>query len=234
MNTETDRLVNGIQFIDGAIDSRKLKDSQEYYALAVIKSLFPDDYKTLMKKATDRPDLKNIDDLYGVEVTTADSKNDNEDNRLLSIYSKDKKKKIKEKLEKHGKKVIETGGISLLAGGGGYGVEKDNQLLIHSISEKIKSAAKYASNYKFLDLVVIKNERVPSNWDEEIFRCVDTALSQDKKMFRNVFVIYNEYCYWVNSDGTHEKIQINNGDRLKLLGRLTAEGVIKVEDEEWK
>ena len=234
MNTETDRLVNGIQFIDCAIDSRKLKDSQEYYALAVIKSLFSDDYKTLMKKATDRPDLKNIDDLYGVEVTTADSENDNEDNRLFSIYSKDKKKKIKEKLEKHGKKVIETGGISRLAGGGGYGVEKDNQLLIHSISEKIKSAAKYASNYKFLDLVVIKNERAPSIWDEEIFRCVDTALSQDKKMFRNVFVIYNEYCYWVDSDGTHKKIRINNGDRLKLLGRLTAEGVIKVEDEEWK
>ncbi len=93
MNTETDRLVNGIQFIDGAIDSTKLKDSQEYYALAVIKSLFPDDYKTLMKKETDRPDLKNIDDLYGVEVTTADSENDNEDNRLFSIYSKDKKRK---------------------------------------------------------------------------------------------------------------------------------------------
>ena len=234
MNTETDRLVNGIQFIDGAIGSQILKDSQEYYALAVLKSLFPDDYKTLMKKAKDRPDLKNIDDLYGVEVTTADSKNDNEDNRLFSIYSKDKKKKIKEKLEKHGKKVIETGGISRLAGGGGYGVEEDNQLLIQRISEKIESAAKYASNYKFLDLVVIKNERVPSNWDEEIFRCVDTALSQDKKMFRNVFVIYNEYCYWVDSDGTHKKIRINNSDRLKLLGRLTAEGVIKVEDEEWK
>lgn len=234
MNTETDRLVNGIQFINGAINSRILKDSQEYYALAVIKSLFPDDYKTLMKKETDRPDLKNIDDLYGVEVTTADSKNDNEDNRLFSIYSKDKKKKIKDKLKKHGKKISETNGIMHLSSGGGYGVEKDNQLLIHSISEKIESAAKYALNYKFLDLVVIKNERVPSIWDEEIFRCVDTALSQDKKMFRNVFVIYNEYCYWVDSDGTHKKIRINNRDRLKLLGRLTAEGVIKVEDEEWK
>lgn len=234
MNIETDRLINGIQFINGAINSRILKDSQEYYALAVIKSLFPDDYKTLVKKKTDRPDLKNIDDLYGVEVTTADSKNDNEDNRLFSIYSKNKKKKIKEKLEKHRKKVIETEGISLLSEGGGYGVEKDNQLLIHSISEKIESADKYASNYKFLDLVVIKNERVPSIWDEEIFRCVDTALSQDKKMFRNVFVIYNENCYWVASDGIHKKLRINNRDRLKLLARLTAEGVIKVEDEEWK
>jgi hypothetical protein len=234
MNTETDRLINGIQFINGAINSRILKDSQEYYALAVIKSLFPDDYKTLVKKETDRPDLKNIDDLYGVEVTTADSKIDNEDNRLFDIYGKDKKKKIKDKLEKHGKKISETNGIMHLSSGGGYGVEKDNQLLIHSITEKIKSAAKYASNYKFLDLVVIKNERVPSNWEDEIFSCVDAAVSQNKKMFRNIFVIYNDCCYWVDIDGQHKKLRINNRDRLKLLGRLTAEGVIKVEDEEWK
>ena len=115
MNTETDRLINGIQFINGAINSRILKDSQEYYALAVIKSLFPDDYKTLVKKETDRPDLKNIDDLYGVEVTTADSKIDNEDNRLFDIYGKDKKKKIKDKLEKHGKKISETKNVIIIS-----------------------------------------------------------------------------------------------------------------------
>ena len=83
MNLETDRLKNGNKLIKDVIEPNKLKDSQEYFALALLKILFPEKYKNLLKKNMDRPDLKDVSNNFGVEVTTADSENDNEDNRLL-------------------------------------------------------------------------------------------------------------------------------------------------------
>ena len=82
-------------------------------------------------------------------------------------------------------------------------------------------------------MVVIKNEIVPSIWEDEIFNCVDEIVKNNEMVFRNIFIIYKNYCYCIFSKAYHKKIYIKKKDRLRVLGRLTAEGVIKMEDEEW-
>lgn len=233
MNLETDRLKNGNKLIKDVIEPNKLKDSQEYFALALLKILFPEKYKNLLKKNMDRPDLKDVSNNFGVEVTTADSENDNEDNRLLSIYRKNNKKEIKKVLEKHGNIICDTGMATRIVSGGGYKTKYDNCLLTKSIYKKIISVKKYISNFEYVDLVVIKNEIVPSIWEDEIFNCVDEIVKNNEMVFRNIFIIYKNYCYCIFSKAYHKKIYIKKTDRLRVLGRLTAEGVIKMEDEEW-
>ncbi len=233
MNLETDRLKNGNKLMEAVIEPKKLKDSQEYYVLALLKKIFPEEYKNLLKKNIDRPDLKDVSDNFGVEVTTADSEYDNEDNRLLSIYRKNKKKEIKKVLEKHGNIICNTGMTTRIISGAGYNTKYDNHLLTQSICKKIISVKKYSLNFKYVDLVVIKNEIVPSIWEDGIFNCVDEIVKHNEMVFRNIFIIYRNHCYCTFSNGNHKKIYIEKKDRLRVLGRLTAEGVIKMEDEEW-
>ena len=244
MHIETERLNNGLKYIHGAIDSRLLKDSQEFYALAVLRTLYPDKYSDLKKKTEDRPDLKSIGDEYGVEVTTADSDEDNADNRLFSQYRVSKDEKLKKKIESHKKQIVEDYGIEYMSSSGGFSeaksengmsaIERENQLLIKRISKKIDSAKKYASKFGALELAVIKYERVPSIWEKGIFDCMHRALEDQKVVFRNLYFIYQDACYCVTSDGQHEKKYIENTQRLRLLARLTAEGIISPEDYEWE
>lgn len=235
MHIDSERLENGFNNIHGAIDPRLLKDSQEYYALAVLKTLYPDDYKDLKKKEEDRPDLKSIDEHYGVEVTTADSNEDNADNRLLSQYCETKNKKLKNKIEQHNKNVIEIHGITNVIQTGGYSESRndDNELLIKSIVKKIDSAKKYLTNYDALELVVIKNELVPSIWENGIISCINHALENQNEVFRKVHLIYKGKCYSVTSDGNYSIKNIENNQKLRLLARLTAEKEILPDDYEW-
>lgn len=243
MHIETERLNNRSNYTHGAIDPRLLKDSQEFYALAVLRALYPSKYTDLKKKTEDRPDLKSIRDEYGVEVTTADSNEDNADNRLFSQYRDSRDEKLKKKIEGHKKQVVEDYGVVHMSSSGGFSetgsengmsaIERENQLLIKSISKKIDSAKKYASKFGALELVVIKNERVPSIWEIGILDCMNKAIEEREVVFKKVYFIYHDTCYCVTSDGQHEKKHIENTQRLRLLARLTAEGIISPEDYEW-
>ncbi|WP_026528269.1 hypothetical protein [Butyrivibrio sp. VCD2006] len=248
MHLETERLNTGFAQIHGAIDSRKLKDSREYYALAVLKSLFPYEYKDLMRKKTDRPDLKSLEGSYGIEVTTADSENDNEDNRLLSEYAVSHDEKIKKKLETHKNNVeVVDIGVRAIRGGGyndsydistettmGKGAQLEYQLLINSIRKKVVSANKYKDGFHHLELVIIKKERVPGDWEQGIIQCIKIVMEREAGILRKIYFLYGNKCYMVSLDGREEVIIIEHRDKLQLLARLTAEGIIADDDYEWQ
>lgn len=215
------------------LSARKQTDYQEYYVLAVLKAIYPEEYKMLKKKESDRPDLKSIDDSYGVEVTTADSEKDNEDDSAFVKYRKDKDPKYIESFKNRGKIIDEKKGITIVKSGGGYYVDADKELLIRRIRAKIESVKNYPSKFKRVELVILKNELVPSVWTDNVFEYISEAIGQDKCIFEKIYVIYCDNCYCYYKNGNIEKIHIDDVNSLKLLAYLTSLEIIKNDDFEW-
>ncbi len=234
MNIHTERIDTELNKTHEPLTGKEQTNSQEYYSLAILKSLFPKEYIDLEKKIEDRPDLRSSNDTFGVEVTTADSYTDNQDSRELSKYVKDRDKRRIKTIESHNKKVFEVYGITTVQSGGGYHVDEDKQLLIKCIKDKIKSAKRYASSFKGLELVILKQELVPSIWAEGIFNYIDEALYREDCVFETIYVIYQDKCYCYKLNGNREIKTIDNVIRLKLLGYLSAKGIIKYGDKEWQ
>lgn len=234
MKTKTDRIDRELLNKHESLTAKEQTHSQEYYALAVLKSLFPNEYIDLEKKKDDRPDLRSSNDTFGVEVTTADSYTDNQDSNELSKYVKDRDKRRIDTIERHNKKVIETNGMTIVHSGGGYHIDSDKELLIKRITDKNESAQKYAFKYKWLELVILKQELVPSIWEKGIFDYIDEAINGENCIFKKIYVIYKNKCYCYSLDGEREIRIINDVVRLRLLGYLSAKGIIKDIDEEWQ
>ena len=206
----------------GVLSPQEQTAFQEYYVMLVLKSLFSNEYAGLMKKKEDRPDLRTMDDSFGVEVTTADSFLDNQINREFSKYVLNKDVRRKKTIEKGNCFLDETGvGISVCSGGG-YDVRDDKYLLINQIKRKIESAQKYPKKYPRLELAILKRELLPSIWQEGIFDFITEAIDENNCIFKKIFVLYRDKCYCYGLDGSREEFIIKNKEDIEQSAYLLA------------
>ena len=233
MNIRTKRLKTATLRNYGELTPKEQTDSQEYYALAVLRTLFPSEYCLLEKKHEDRPDLRSIDDKFGVEVTTADSEADNQINRELSKYTKDRNGRRIQTIKRNNKVVVEEYGITTVQSGGGYSIEEDKELLIKRIRNKIDSVNKYDHQYEWLELVVLKYELVPHIWTEKVFDYIDEAIMGSEEIFKKIYFIYRDKCFCYYFTGERIIKNIDDMIGLRLLAYLTSKHIIKDNDDEW-
>ena len=231
MNLST---INSDYIFNTTIDYQKESLSHEYYALATIRYSFPEDgHCNLMK--SERPDFVSIDKSFGLEVTTVDSE---QNKKATKAFHKMKNHKP------------DSGSFEKIVTDSGARLIKANNLrfdfldipacseesLLSTISERIttKQNKKYDID-GHLDLALLAYECVGDLTREEV-KSFFRRYNNDCNFFCRIYFISRQSCikYQISEKQLYEK-KISNEDykRLKILGRLTAEGDKSLGDKEW-
>ena len=231
VNIKTNRVKEKEQGFDGVIDDRLLKFSQEYFALAVLKYLYHQRYKDVVK--SERPDLQG--DGIGIEVTLVDLANDMQADKEFVRYHRDRCVGRINTIQKCGKHVIGTDVGIALQSGGGYN-DCEIEYLSKRFDKKIKKSNKY-KRFPVMELVLIKKDCPVQEWIEGLSEVLMPQIERKDNIFDRVYVIYPYKCarFERGSRKSYENIMSASEYKdLRIIGRMTAEGEISLGDEEWK
>ena len=229
LNLNSDRILN--YTVDSGLASNQIKNSREYYVLALLKHLFPDQFSLLHK--SESPDLQDSEGFLGVEVTSGIRRRD----ELISGEGAKffRAKTIAEK-ESSLQKIMNVGGnierfvISTPA----TTIELDWEQVIEVFQKKLEKIDSYKESLKHVGLaIIIDYPTFPFNdynWSASL-----SELNQQKYDF----VIFSHWSgidiYDFYADKFYSKsISCEERELLKKLGRMTAEGIIAEEDSEWQ
>lgn len=219
---------------NGAIDKKLFKHSKEYLVLAILKYLDPNRYEKVVLR--DRPDLQGEE--LGIEVTIAESQNDMQADREFAQYCEgNNKKRRMETIQKDGRHVIvRYKHMDAMISGGGVNLE-EKSIIQEAIKRKIASVKKYPDNhYKQMELAIIRTEIPSSLWMESVTDWVSEVVRDEcEQIFSRIYVIGGNTCFTINNDGSNNthKIEKEQFKRLSIIGRMTAEGELTIDDEEW-
>ena len=220
----------------GSIKSQLFKHSAEYLVLAVLKHHIPLKYNKAV--LLERPDIQ-LEGL-GVEVTIADSRENMQTSIEFSKYCHGNNTELRKKtIEKSGKYKIKkvknsTHEIAILQSGGGA---NNNYLswIENAICKKEQNISKYINDYNgTLELAILQKERVPGVDYEQIADHI-IRLSSDINTVHTVYYI-DQKCMLCVDLISKETTQFDHGECYECLhkmARMTAEGIIALEDEEW-
>lgn len=211
------------------LESEKMKLFDEYFALAVLRYCYPENYKDYNKK--EAPDLQRTDGKYGVEVTLAISSviAPIEGNLAKYQLQKDQGKKaaLKTKMEKGGAR-FDSIGIS-------YPVETEKQdydAIKTVIEKKVKRLKAYhEKGFEKMDLFI---------------RCSSMPCTLSKATFISLFAKATGYetvyltapsCL-LSYQHSNQRLLISEIPRedfeaLNVIARLTVDGKIKPESSIW-
>lgn len=227
--TFTDRIKN--YEIQTALPSEKMKTSRELYVLATLKYLCPEEFSSLEKGET--PDLKSTDGLLGIEVTWGGSPSDEIINGESYKFSHAKTYKDKQKCLK---KIRAQGGDR-----NSYSISfpvttarKDKINIQDIFQKKLKKLDVYREKCQRLGLAIQID--IPlflltdKNWESWL-----SEVNHDG--FDFVIIIH-----WSGIDiydfktGEYRSFRTTREEQqsLKIIARLTAEGIISDNDPEWK
>jgi hypothetical protein len=232
VNINTSRVAN--KHVCGPIrDEKKLKLSQEYFALAFLKYIFPDKYKDVFH--ADRPDLQGRKVL--VEVTSLNTCTDMQASKEFAKYSEDRKERRIKTIEGTGYALRNIEGINAtsMCRGGGYNFESDYELLKERILEKINKAKGYEVKNRTLELALVKEDHPFHEWIEKIPFSLEQIVN-NQEIYETVYILFpNGYIYIIKGESPQiSKLSKNEYLHLKSIGRMTAEEELTMDDEEWK
>ena len=213
----------------GMIQEQLLKKSQELFVLALLRYIYPEKYDDVIH--SDRPDLQGK--AIAIEVTMVDSPNELQVNKEFAKYCNDHKDIRKKTILANSNMKIETiENVCVLSESGGYNGSDDKLLLC--IENKIKKAMKYPGNYEVLELALIKKERPLQPWIASLNMWIKPLFKEDNP-FRTIYVIFPNAYFVIEKDKDGQLFQLDSKTYQALckIGRMTAEGEITLEDEEW-
>lgn len=238
MHIFTDRIEQ--HRFNGSIRPKLQKHSQEYRALATLKYYFPEIYSSFT--AGDAPDLQDNVSKTGVEVTAAVSETDMQITRAFNDFctlghEDDSRTLI------HTMDVIEKAGYSVNGTPVGYTLvspllssHSEKRIVLNSISRKIKKLDQYRQEYKRIELVLILPEIPTSELESQLINWIIETLNGVERGFDYVHVICDRFYQGYNTNSKEiVSISISKEEHIALskIGRMTAEGIISFDSEEW-
>ena len=235
MNLNTD-LVNHKAF-ELPICSKIQNLSQEYRVLATLRFLYPGKYDSMIK--AEAPDLQDVNNGVGIEVTVAVREKDMEASRALlelcqheSVSKKDSKGII----EKCGYSLVQMNDsgfmISTLGTSGGeYAVFRRNMI------NKSKKLPRYRSLFNNVGLAILLQE-IPTTFAENnIPKWISKLNGTETEKYDFIYVISHRFCIYFDAlaNITEKKPLTQNETRLlSTIGRMTAEGELSLDSIEWR
>ena len=220
--------------IKGAIRDRVLDKSQEYFVLALLKYYYPDEYNGFYK--SEAPDLWGIN--RGIEVTTASDKGAFLASRVFSEMCHETNDEVinksKEKIEAHSSYYVnDINGIRGLASDG-YGIECEKNIIWKAVRSKSLKIQDYQKNFSVIDLAILLFD-IPTSEAED--NMVDwLGQIKESEVFDKIIVICPRFILiYSTKDREHKKITISSDvkERLNIISRMTAEGLLNLDDNEW-
>lgn len=224
--------VKGKKFT-GSISSRLSSTSVEYRALAILRYLYPGKYEEMIKRES--PDLQDYTNDVGIEVVFAVDKNEMYSNRLFSEFVHGEKdiNQIKEKIG-NGQSIVKIAeGKYSLSSGGTYSTER--RIFQECIKKKIEKLPIYKEKFNTVGLSILSDclttlaQENVQNWISEIYENSET-------FYDFIYVIFPSGCSYYNlkeNSYTERTIPEDDYIRLSIIARMTAEGELSLNDEEW-
>ena len=233
MKIQTDLVSNYI--FNGPIRADLLKHSQEYKVLAILRYLFPGKYEMML--TGESPDLQDCVNSIGIEVTSAVRKNDM---RVASAFSKlcrdRNNQQLKNTIEKSGYSIVQSpvGKTSIATTGISDGEEKCFQ---ESIRKKKAKLQQYKAKFELLGLAVILPEPPTLEAETHLLDWIREVFQEDDNLFDFVYVISHRFCiYYETQTDSYQKRTLSSEENclLSTIARMTAEGALSLEAQEWQ
>ena len=213
------------------------KHSQEYRVLATLRYLLPQQYE--MITAGESPDLQDIKNSIGIEVTAAVRENDMKVSRIFSgLRQQNDEKKAEKRIKK-----IESCGYSLVPIRGEKisvitsGTSNEEKIFLQeSVRKKKQKFEQYRSKFRTLGLAIVLLE-IPTTEAEDC--CIDwinEELQKDQDSIDFMYVISHRFCIYYDVRMVRSgKWTISNEENRSLctIARMTAEGELSLDDQEW-
>lgn len=214
----------------GPLPSEEIKTSREFYALAVLKYSYPEKFSGLRKM--EAPDLQDISNGIGIEVTWGGSPRDAVITGENAKYSRSKTAEDREK----SLRIIRRNGGERNEYSISYPVstaDGDIKNLRNVFIKKVKKAEMYKKSFPVLGLAVLMD--IPLfffeglSWGEGL-----EELNGDAFDFVTLIHWSGVDTYWFDGNNYSSNIiSRDDMDALKKLGRMTAEGIIDEDDTVW-
>lgn len=231
MNLNTLRIIN--KEFTSYIDEKKLKLSQEYFVLAFLKYKFPSKYADVFH--ADRPDLQG-ENVF-VEVTALSTNGEMQASKEFAKYIEDGDKRRIKTIRRTGNTLGSVDPLNAVSmcSGGGYSFKSDCKLLQNRIIEKIDKANGYEINNRTPELALVKEDLPHKEWLEKISSCLETIV-YNQDVYETIYILFQNSCIYIEKGKSLKRIELSRNEytSLKKLGRMTAEGEITLDDEEWK
>lgn len=236
MNIFTERVKN--QHYSQPIQASLLKHSQEYRVLATLRYLFPQKYNKMAAKES--PDLQDFENSIGVEVTAAVREDDMRATRAFSQFcrasSNRERQKNKTQIESSGYSIVPIQGSRLAISTTGTSNGEKN-FFQKNVRKKIAKLRQYRKNFNVLGLAIVLLE-IPTleaeshfiDWICEVFR-------EGDDLFDFVYVLSSRFCIYYDAQADHfQKQSISREEHTLLctIARMTAEGELTLDDQEWQ
>ncbi len=237
MNIHLDVVTN--HSFGSAIQSDLHKLSQEYWALATLRYLFPSQFEIMIKGES--PDLQDKINGVGIEVTSAVEECDMQANRAFaeSIENPLSKKAADDR------QAIEKNGYSISSGQFGNVLSAplrtskvEKRVFQASIKRKIAKAEKYRIDFSKVGLALMLPE-IPTREAEKY--CIDWALEVLKTEASNgfdfIYIISERFCYYCEIAACQVfkcNISKDESQLLRKIARMTAEGELSLDSLVWR
>lgn len=221
---------------DTGIDFNLEDKSHEYRALAVIRYLFPEAPLSSLIKS-ERPDFISTEQCVGLEVTDVTFKKHRQASKEFFKHKHPQGK------TNNSEAIIAMSGARIhnfeetqmeVLDLKGFTSDSFMKILKDRINVKEEKANEY-EKLKELDLALLLDDPVGEEIETEIIKNLEELISESSN-FNKVFVISNRFCIrFCAEDHSIVKKELSKEDdlRLKILGRLTAEGTKTLASPEW-
>lgn len=234
MRLDTERIIEDGKYPN--TDSQIIKYSQEYCVLAALRYFFPSEFADV--EHSDHPDL--LGDDYCIEVVSVIDGHERSVEILFDEYKNARQEgqdtnQIEGKLDK--KYSIDTSLGSPILQYPISTVEKEKILVQRAIEKKIRFIPEYRTKYSHVDLAVFLTEIPSSECLERLLEWAQSSFSGVKERYEKIFFISSRNLTVVDADDWNIKdsfeIPQETWKALRKIGKLTAEGIIKLTDVEW-
>lgn len=209
----------------------KIKTSREYEVLAILKYSFPKQFANLCK--AEAPDLQDAKTNLGIEVTSAISPIDEQITGESIKYSHAKTEAEREKCLRI---IHDCGGVrdDISTTYPVSTADSDKAHVINVFRKKLKKVDRYHKQFQKIGVAIIID--IPlfffydSDWGKWLSEINGGQFSFVALVHWSGVDIYD----FATGNYSIKRINREDMDALKKLGRMTAEGIIKDDDPVWK
>lgn len=218
------------------IEAKLQKYSQEYRVLSTLRYLFPNRFEKMVKG--EAPDLQDKENGIGIEVTVAA---DWRDMRAAREFAKLQQENGD--IEKCKKAITSSGyfffytikdKVAIYTSGT---LEKEKAFFQESIRKKINNLEQYRAEFQKIGLAVIWIDIPTSDVRDNLGKWIAEVLDKTDIVFDFVYVLSHRFCvYYDVQEQSSELLTIKDMEtkRLATIARMTAEGELSLNDEEWQ
>lgn len=234
MKIDTEKIKN--KKFTAPIEAKLQKYSQEYKVLSTLRYLFPNRFEKMVKGES--PDLQDKENGIGIEVTAAV---DWKDMRAAREFAK--LRQGNGNIEKHKKAITSSGyffssikkdKVAICTSGTS---EVEKIFFQKSIRKKLNNLQQYRTEFQKIGLAVIWIDIPTSYVRDNLGKWIAEVLDKTGLIFDFVYVLSHRFCFYYDVQEKSAELRMikdTENKWLATIARMTAEGELSLNDEEWQ